>query len=56
MLALAPLRAAADVQRLPAAIDPCAIFAKSPITRCIDSNVEPPDETTPCIADTTFFI
>jgi hypothetical protein len=36
--------------------EPCAIFAKSPITRCMLSNVDPPDVTTPCMAETTFFI
>ena len=32
------------------------IRAKSPITFCIDSNAEPPDDITPCIAETTFCI
>ena len=32
------------------------IRAKSPITFCMDSNADPPDDITPCIADTTFCI
>src|SRR6185503_7772055 len=40
----------------PPGAPPCASFAKSPITRCIEANVDSPDETTPCIAATTFCI